>query len=91
MTEDEIEEEFADWLKSEGHDSERLATKHTRGFPDLTVWLSNGKTLYVEMKRPGGHLSIHQKRWMRRLRESRQPWAACWSLESAQAFVRSYL
>lgn len=91
MTESEHEAEFAKWLKRNGYDSERLAPKTVRGFPDRTVWLPNGLTIYVEMKRAGGRLSIHQKRWKKRLEDAGQIYEDCWSADEAINTVKYYL
>jgi len=91
MNEHEHEAEFAKWLKKHGHDSERLLLPNVRGFPDRTVWLANGQTIYVEMKKPGGRLTIHQKRWKDRLECTKQTWASCWSSDEAIELVEGIL
>lgn len=92
MSEKRHEDELAKWLKAHGHGSERLVLPGKRGFPDRTVWLADGRTAYVEMKKPGvGRLSIHQKRWKDKLQKLNQPWAACWSAEEAIEFVEGLL
>ena len=91
MSERDEENEFAAWLKANGHDSARLQLPGQRGWPDRIVWLSDGRTIYVEMKKPGGKLSLHQEKWRDRLQETNQNWAACWSAEEAIAFIKDLL
>jgi hypothetical protein len=85
------ESRFAKWLTDNGHDSERLQLKGQRGFPDRIVWLSDGTTCYVELKRPGGRLSIHQQRWKDRLGKTGQRWDVCYTAEEAIEFVEGLL
>lgn len=40
-----------------------------RGVPDRLVILPGGRTIYVEMKKPGEQLKPLQKRWKRKLQE----------------------
>lgn len=37
------------------------------GWPDITVYLPNGKVVLLEIKRPGGEASVAQKYTMQRL------------------------
>jgi hypothetical protein len=91
VTEKEHEDEFARWLTDNGHDSERLSMDGCRGYPDRTVWLSTGQTVYVEMKKCGGRLSLHQKRWRARLEKTNQKWYECWSSDEAIEYMEELL
>ena len=60
--ESELEAEIVAYVHSLG--GKCLKLKHTsRGFPDRTVFHPWGKTFFIEVKRPGGKVSIHQKQW----------------------------
>ena len=41
----------------------------SRGMPDRMVLLPGGRAIFVEVKRPGGVVSMHQLRWIARLRD----------------------
>jgi hypothetical protein len=90
-TEKDIENEVCKWLKEQGHVVIRLAPEGVRGFPDLTIMLDIGVTVYVEMKRPGGNLSLHQQRWISKLRNQGCRVGVCYSLEEVQSFIRDSL
>lgn len=46
----------------------KLVDEGNTGFPDRTVFKTNGDTFYVEVKRPGGKLSGKQRYRIGRLR-----------------------
>ncbi|TDX21645.1 VRR-NUC domain-containing protein [Modicisalibacter xianhensis] len=51
----EIDEElaFVRHVKRRGYKAEKLHRASERGFPDRSVFLPNGKTLFIEFKKPG--------------------------------------
>jgi Holliday junction resolvase-like predicted endonuclease len=87
-TERDIENEVCKWLKEQGHLVVRLRPESVRGFPDLTIVLKTGQTVYVEMKRPGGNASVHQLRWLEKLRSQGCHVRICRSLAEVQSFIR---
>ena len=64
MTGLEIREEmtFYRHVKARGYKAEKLERASERGFPDRTVFLPNGRTLFVEFKKPGGGTVSPQQR-----------------------------
>lgn len=64
MTGLEIREEMAFYrhVKARGYKAEKLERASERGFPDRTVFLPGGRTLFVEFKRPGGGAVSPQQR-----------------------------
>lgn len=68
----ELDEElaFVRHVKRRGYKAEKLLRASERGFPDRTVLLPNGRTLFIEFKRRDGkgELSPQQVRTIENLR-----------------------
>lgn len=62
----------------------------TRGAPDLSFILPDGRTAYLELKSSEGSLSPAQKR-VRDLVSPTGLWAVCRSLDDVEAALRSFL
>jgi len=68
MTEQEIQKKISDWLNKEGWFVNKLMACTISGTPDLIAH-KDGKTMYVEVKKPGGRLSRIQQYRIAQLRE----------------------
>ena len=62
------------------------------GFPDLEVFLGNGKSLYVEMKRKkSGVVSEAQKKWIDWLNDNGYSAKVCKGADEAIEYVKGFL
>ncbi len=62
--EKDIEKKLVALVKKHGGRCEKLVNVGCKGFPDRTVLLPGGKTIYVETKRPkGGRYAAMQNKW----------------------------
>ena len=62
------------------------------GFPDLEVFIGNGKSLYVEMKRKnGGVVSEAQKKWIDWLNNNGYSAKICKGADEAIEYVKGFL
>lgn len=68
ISESKIEDAFCQWCTDNGHEALKLRPPTGRGFPDRTVLTGDGRVVFLEFKAPGGRPSIHQMRWLKRLR-----------------------
>jgi len=68
MLEQVIERKFRKAVQTLGGECIKLSGG-SRGMPDRLILLPGGRALFVEMKRPGGIVSMHQSRWLARLQE----------------------
>ena len=66
MLEREIEAQCVKWAKANGWLSYKFVSPSNRGVPDR-MFLRNGKTVFVEFKRPGGKVSTLQQRQIDKL------------------------
>lgn len=41
----------------------------SRGMPDRLILLPGAKAIFIEFKKPGGVVSMHQSRWLARLQD----------------------
>ncbi|MDE2473092.1 MAG: VRR-NUC domain-containing protein [Bradyrhizobium sp.] len=68
----------------------KIAAGLNPGWPDLTIALHGGRTLYVEIKRPdGGILSQQQQHVHAALRALGHPVGVCTSIEDVRGFLQS--
>ena len=69
ILEDDTEGYLVGCIEGEGGECLKLRPPNGRGFPDRTCKLQGFDTFYIETKRPvGGKITVHQKRWAKRLR-----------------------
>ena len=62
------------------------------GFPDLEVFLGNGKSLYIEMKRKkGGVVSETQQKWITWLNDNGYSAKVCKGADEAIEYVKGFL
>lgn len=88
MLESEIEKICCKWALSEGWISYKFVSPSKRGVPDR-MFLRDGKTVFVEFKRPGGIVSKIQEREIEKLRAQSFKVFVITSLRSMQiAFTR---
>lgn len=101
-TEHQEAEAFATWLRinryrfthipNEGSGSVARGRKLKRegvsaGFPDYVIFLKNGLTLFIELKRQNGVATTSQKSWGKFLREFGHLWFVCKGWEQARSKV----
>lgn len=64
----------------------------SKGFPDLEVFIGNGKSLYIEMKRKkGGVVSEEQKKWIDWLNDNGYSAKVCHGADEAIEYVREVI
>ena len=86
-SEKSIEQAFVKWAESEGYFALKLSIQGRRGFPDRTVFLRDGRVLFLEFKRPGGKPSLHQLDWIQRLKAYGHRPLIVYSVEEAKQAV----
>ncbi len=59
-----------------------------RGFPDLTCVIQ-GRAVFIEVKAPGGRVSLEQEKIHRILRNHGACVAVCYSVEDAEKFIQN--
>lgn len=68
------------------------ATGLSKGFPDLEVFIGNGKSLYIEMKRKkGGVVSEEQKKWINWLNDNGYSAKVCHGADEAIEYVKGFI
>ncbi len=88
MRERKIEDDFRQWCEQQGFPCLKLKLENEKGFPDRTVILPNGKVAFIEFKKPGGRVSIHQRKWISRLQSLGLAATVCYSAASAIHYVQ---
>jgi len=68
MRESAIERDIARYCDAQGWLCLKLVDKGGRGFPDRTI-IGPSFAAFVEIKKPGGRVSLHQQRRLASLRE----------------------
>lgn len=66
MNEKQLERKCCQWAESQGWLALKLVSPNNRGVPDR-MFLLNGKTVFVEFKKPGGKIRSEQRRWIEKL------------------------
>ncbi len=63
------------------------------GVPDLCLPVPRSAfaALYIEMKRPGGHVSSNQRWWINRLMQEGNYAVVCYGWENARKVIKWYL
>jgi hypothetical protein len=90
--EQDIERAFTTWAnRLPNVRCRKLKDDSGNGFPDRTVFIPRGKTLYIEFKTPRGKVSPNQQRWADWLNENGFPALITNDLNTAKEFVESYL
>lgn len=87
MLESGIENQIVRYVKSLGGRALKLALINRIGFPDRTCLLPGGRVVFLEIKKPGGRVSMHQQVWLKRLRELGFVAEVVFSLEDAKEFI----
>lgn len=67
MLEKTIEKNCVKWAESKGWLSYKFVSPSNRGVPDR-IFLRNGKTVFVEFKKPGGETSALQVRQIEKIK-----------------------
>ena len=90
MRESAIEKAVCDFARENGCLVVKLASPGDRGKPDR-AFFKDGKTMFIEFKRPGGKVTALQYRALKQLRE--HGFFAMWtdSIEEGEKWVREQL
>lgn len=89
----ELEKDVEQFFKNKVQKLGGLSMKWTstvRGVPDQVVLFPNGKTVFVEMKRPGTNLRKSQEKMTRTLRLLNQEVYACHSKQQALLLIKEF-
>lgn len=87
MLESDIERRLGERLRHLGCVYYKFVSPQQRGVPDRIVICPDGTVVFVELKRPGGHLATLQSVQQARLRKRGQRVAVVWTAADADAFV----
>jgi hypothetical protein len=69
-----------------------VASGLSRGYPDIEVFIGNGKSLYIEMKRKkGGVVSEEQKKWITWLNDNGYSAKVCHGADEAIEYVKNFI
>lgn len=85
------EDRFVRWCEKKKLLCLKLAAVGRRGFPDRTVFLPTGKTLFLEFKAPRGKISPHQERFIYLLQQMGHLVHVVYSADEAIAAVEDLL
>jgi hypothetical protein len=88
MTEAEIERYFVWAVRRTGGVAYKFSSPTQRGVADRIACLPDGKTWFVELKRPGGRLSPLQELFAQEMARLGQNYACLWSKEDVDAWLR---
>lgn len=87
MLESDIERRLGERLRRLGCVYYKFTSPQQRGVPDRIVICPDGTLVFVELKRPGGHMATLQSVQQARLRRRAQRVAVLWSAAAADAFA----
>ena len=89
-TEADIENAFVDYAESRGCEALKLRVDGQNGFPDRTVLTPVG-VMFIEFKRPKGHMSQAQWLWRKVLQALGYEVITAMSLQSAKKVLEDFL
>ena len=89
MKESEIERYFVWAVQKAGGKTWKFTSPANRGVADRIACFPDGKTWFVELKRPGGRLSALQAIFADDMAALKQNYALLWSKEEVDAFIAS--
>lgn len=78
-----IEQAFVRWCRERSIPCLKLKAEGVVGFPDRSVFLPNGRIVFIEFKTPTGVLSEHQKRFADAMAKLDFEYFVCRSKEDA--------
>jgi len=79
-----IEASYVKWVAGQrGVFCVKFEHEGREGAPDRQIFLENGKTFFIEFKRPGGQLRTPQKRYHRMLQRMGFEVYTCYSRQEA--------
>jgi len=64
-----IEDAFVEYAEGRDCEAIKLRIDGQNGFPDRTILTPHGRVFFIEFKKPGGKLSVSQKRWIAKLKK----------------------
>ena len=91
IMEDDIEDAFCEYAKSEGCYPFKLALIGLRGFPDRTILCPGGRILFIEFKRKGKGLSPAQSVYKKIIVELGFKYFLCDEIGQAERKLRKFL
>lgn len=91
MRESKIEKALVTQVKSIGGLAWKFVSPGTAGVPDRLVILPDGRTIYVELKRPGQKPEPLQEYRHKQLRERGHQVHVIDSIEGVKAFIREVM
>ncbi len=91
MLEKEIEAAVVKHIEGYGGRALKLRIDGLNGFPDRTVFLPNGKCLFIEFKTPEGNVRPAQRKYITTLESLRQDVHIIRSVESGIELIESYM
>jgi len=85
----DLEKKIGDWLAEEYPEVEYLkwVSPGRRGVPDRILIFPGGVTGFMELKAPGGTVSGHQARFLKKLDDLGHHWVVCYTFERAKEFI----
>ena len=87
MTEADIERYFVWVVRRAGGQTYKFRSPTQRGVADRIACMPDGKTWFVEIKKPGGRVSPLQHLFAREMAVLRQNYACLWSKEDVDAWL----
>ena len=90
MLEKDLERQVVNYCKAKGVLTYKFTSPAHRGVPDR-VMMANGKTLFLELKRPGGKPTALQLREIQKIEQAGVKAAWTDSLGGAQLLIDFYL
>lgn len=85
--EKDIERKACAWAREQGWIVYKFTSPQRRSVPDR-IFLRNGRTVFIEFKRPGGRLTPMQARELRKLQQAGFQAEVAWSVEDAKAWLK---
>lgn len=87
MLEKTVEKYFVKVVKDMGGKAYKFRSPSNRGVADRLAVMPNGVVWFIEIKRPGGELSLLQKRFALEIQELGQKYACLWSKEDVDKWA----
>jgi hypothetical protein len=91
MRESTIERYLTQRVKQEGGVAYKFTSPSARGVADRIVCLPGGQTWFVELKAPGGRMSLLQKIFADEMSRMEQNYVCLWSKQEVDEWIREQL
>lgn len=91
MLEKDIEK-YLDWVvQMLGGCTDKFKSPSNRGVADRVVYLKNGDTWFIELKKKGGKLSGNQKLFAEKMQRLNQKYACLWSVQDIDDWINIHV